>query len=371
MRKKGRVGIITWHYYPNFGSALQAYALQKSIEGLGYNTRIINYKKIKYGKRNTTKEYAQAILHELSHYVPSIACRYSYPFEHFQKKFFKETHLVQNEVELSALCYNYDAIICGSDQIWAPNVLNPVYLLDFVPNDVKKISYAASIGLNSIPDNLIPMYRKNVTTFDSVSVREEKAAEILKIVCGISSEIVLDPTLLISAEHWKLLMRNQKNNSNRKYLFCYFLKADHDYRDKVLQYAKDNELNIIGYSANKNDSLWMTESLLRIGPCEFLDYIYHADTIITDSYHGTCFSLLFHKKFLTFERFRNTDKICQNSRIQQLQKYFSIERQTIPCDEPSDLKIDIIDYNDFEEKLNALRDKSVKFLLDSLEKKKC
>ena len=142
MNKK--IGIITWHYFTNFGSALQAYALQRSVQVLGYNVEILNYRDKKYGKYHGSKIYFQAVVHALTSKINRIFAHFSFPFQYFQGRYIKETKLVQDSQKLSSLCKKYDAIICGSDQIWAPNVFNPIYMLDFVPDDIPKISYAAS-----------------------------------------------------------------------------------------------------------------------------------------------------------------------------------------------------------------------------------
>lgn len=367
--KKKKVGIITWHYFPNFGSALQAYALQSTVESLGYKVKILNYRDEKYGKRNRIKCYVQCLLHIIFSKNERLSSRFCYPFQYFQKKYLNETRIVKDSHQLSAISRHFDCIICGSDQIWAPNVLNPIYLLNFVPEGVKKLSYAASIGLDRIPEKLIPQYAEAISDFHFVSVRESTGAGILKETCGISAEVVLDPTLLVRAAQWEKLenVGGVKNKiGDKKYVFCYFLKPDHEYKNNVLKYAEKNGLNIIGCSQNQEDALWMNKLLKGIGPKEFLWLIHHAEVVLTDSYHGTIFSLLFHKRFVTLERFLNNDEICQNSRIYQLRTYFNLENQIIPYDKDVLWNPEKVDYDKFEQTLKTLRKNSTDFLKNAL-----
>ena len=360
---KQRIGILTWHYYPNFGSALQAYALQRSVQALGYDTEIVNYRDKKYGQYSQIRQFLQAALHQmLSDMLP----RFQYPFQHFQQRFLKETRLAQDQETLKVICQRFNCIVCGSDQIWAPNVLNPEYLLCSVPDGVRKVSYAASIGLNEIPDSLATLYKNNLSRFYAVSVRESVGAQLLKDTCNISAEVVLDPTLLIGADIWQSLERQVKPLPAGRFVFCYFLKKDHDYARGVQEFAQNEGLQIIGHSANRDDERWLTKQLQRIGPLEFLWLIHHAEAVITDSYHGTIFSLLYHKRFITIERFQNNEKICQNSRIYQLQTYFGLHKQIITSSTPGLWTVEPVDYVAFERKLSQLRSKSNAFLQRAL-----
>ena len=115
----------------------------------------------------------------------------------------QQTALVTDSRKLESIGRRFDTIICGSDQIWAPNALNPVYLIDFAPKKTEKVSYAASIGLNDIPLEIQPVYRHALADFKRVSVREEKSVEILKKYCGTQAEVVLDPTLLLTEKEWE------------------------------------------------------------------------------------------------------------------------------------------------------------------------
>lgn len=365
--KKKNIGIMTWHYYPNFGSALQSFALQSVIAELGYDTKIINYRNLKYGKQNRVKDVCRYVLDIIFRKTGFLVDKFCYPFIRFHYQFLKQTKLIQDESKLPKVCKMFDAVVCGSDQIWAPNVFNSVYMLDFVPNTIKKVSYAASIGLNDIPDELVNSYKKLLSNFCMISVRERLGAEIIKEKCGITASVVLDPTLLMDANKWSRLENAPKNLGDERYVFCYFLKHDHNYAESVRRFAKKHGYRILGYTINHDDCSWMDKKIEKIGPCEFLWLIHNAAVVITDSYHGTIFSLLYHKDFITLERFESADVICQNSRIYQLKDYFGLDNQIVKVDASSEFVINKVNYDIFENQLTQLRKASVEYLMSALE----
>ena len=360
MNKK--IGMITWHYYNNFGSALQAYALQQAIKSLGYDCQIINYRDRKFGNTHFVKIKMMALISKLK-----IMKQYCFPFIEFQEKYLSQSKVFQDPNRLGNVSKIYDAVVCGSDQIWAPNVFDPVYMLQFVPEQTKKISYAASVGLNDIPEHLIKEYNKLLQRFSSISVREKQGGDLLKEKCSIDSELVLDPTLLIPFDHWEKIEHGISISKNKPFIFCYFLNHEHKYKESVEKYAKQAHVEIIGVSSNQNDGVWMNILPNNIGPREFLWLIHNAEAVFTDSYHGTIFSLIYHKDFVTFERFDASDEICQNSRISQLADYFNIGNRIINIKQTESISIKEVDYFEFERELTKYRELSITFLREALE----
>lgn len=358
-----RIGIITWHYYPNYGSRLQIYALQNVLIKLGFDAEIINYKNKAMVHGNLVRILSSILIRIPKSLVSRLCPSLLFSFNRFDRNHLKLSNTFYKSCNIN---YNsYDAVICGSDQILAPNVYNPTYMLDFVSDNKLKISYAASIGLNKLPEDLVPEYTKFISRINYISVREEKAKELLLTHCGIDSTVVLDPTLLVNINEWKSI--EQPINLKKKFVFCYFLNKNHKYKTIVQNYAHDNNLSIYGVSENPNDTDWMTMFNKRIvGPCEFLGLINEASVIFTDSYHGTIFSLLYHKKFVTFERFSVDDSICQNSRIEQLAKYFDIHDNIVKACDTIKININEIDYRKFETKLSGLREFSLNFINKAL-----
>lgn len=354
--KKKKVAIVTWYHSRNFGSQLQAYALYSIIAEMGFDVYMIFF----CNRTRLWKIY--------KHILNALPMKFAYflnksvakPRYQFVRNFMKEK-CVNPQDFLSG----FEAVVCGSDQIWAPNVFDSKYMLDFVPDGMNKFSYAASIGLNAIPNELKEKYTQLLNRLTNVSVREEKGKELLNVCCGIKASVVLDPTLLLSAKEWeKIEISPTKKES---YIFCYFLNSSHNYKDFVLDYQNRKGCKIIGLSENPNDEQWMDLlSYKNVGPREFLGLIHNADSVITDSYHCTIFSLHFNKPFVTFERFKTTDKICQNSRIEQLNTYFNIKSNIVNPNTSALLDVNAKNYLEFENKRQELEEKSLLYLKNAL-----
>lgn len=362
---KKKIGILTWHYYKNFGSGLQAFALQETIVRLGHEVNLINFRKFYSRPVSPIKRFLKKVLQytvaKFSNFVYERTINNTIVY---QKKYLKQTKVFTIPSELENISGEYDCLVYGSDQIWAPNVYTPIYMGAHVQKDVRKISYAASIGLNDIPDDLVETYRTNLSSYHSVAVREQEGKELLKSRCGIEATVVLDPTLMIDAETYKKMQRPVRGVKG-KYVFCYFLNKEHKYREKVEDYAKKNNLQIIGCSDKVSDAEWL-HMLTNIGADQFLWLINNAETVFTDSYHGSIFSLLFHKNLWTFIRFAENNPICQNSRIRQLQNNFDLEHRIVTAENDID-DSKRINYEYFEKRLAELRQESIKYLKNALE----
>ena len=358
---KKKIGILTWHYYPNFGSALQSFALQTILGGLGHNVSIINYRNPKYSILSRKAVFVYTVSYYIYRLLGCMFGRYkNLPF-FFRKRYLKETKMVIDEVGVRQLSEQYDAIVFGSDQIWAPNVYNPIYQGKYSPN-CKKVAYAASIGLPEIQQDLVEKYKENLSSFSHIGVREEEGQKVLNNQCGINSEVVLDPTLLLSVDRYKAMER-KVSNTKEPFAFCYFLNANNQYRQSVEAYAKKHGLRIVGCSARKEDEEWMT-IIKDISACEFLWLIHHSNCVFTDSYHGTIFSLLYHKNLRTYMRFSEDDPIAQNSRIRQLDHYFNIA--PLIQNPKQDVSEIGFDFDKFETSLVLLKEKSLTFLTKAL-----
>ncbi len=360
-----KIGILTWHHYGNYGSGLQAFALQQLLKNIGYKVEIINYRKnANNGIKSRCKKIVKTILHNtIGHFSRNIYNITAQGAANYQKKYLQQTRLITTPEELTKIAEKFRCIVYGSDQIWAPNVYNPIYMGAYIPENTRKISYAASIGLNNIPDNLVETYKKNLSTYYAIAIRETEGKELLKQKCGLEAQVVLDPTLMIEAPIYRKMLKPVKGIKG-EYVFCYFLNKDHQYRQKVEEYARKNNLQIIGASDNPQDAEWLFK-LSNIGADQFLWLIHNAHTVFTDSYHGSIFSLLFHKELWTFVRFEENDPICQNSRIRQLQNNFNLGHRIISSKHNID-NSKPIDYNYFEEQLAKLRAESLKYITNAL-----
>lgn len=361
-----KVGILTWHYYPNFGSALQAYALQTVIRGLGHDAKIIDYRNTKFGVPHRGKERIKCFLGRVYEVLGMNLPGCIDKFLMFRNRYFRQTRLLLSAEEYAHAVSEFDVIVYGSDQIWAPNVFNPIYMGGCLPDAGRPrrlVSYAASVGLDTIPEDKCAQYRRLLAAFHAVSVRETDGSALLKAECGIDSLVVADPTLLLSSADYRAISR-EVQGINTPYIFCYFLNKEHAYAEPIKAYARERGLKVYGVSAMEADAGWM-ELLDNVGPREFIWLIDHAAMVFTDSYYGTIFSLLMHKDLRTIERFSAQDPICQNSRIRQLCHYFHMDG--LVCRAGDEIADAGYDHGVFETELQRLRTLSMEYLKTALQ----
>ena len=366
-KKDIKVGILTWHDSTNFGSALQAYALHRYLCDQGIDATIIHYiprwlrsdymqmpwKTLSFRKK--LKRLIKNGILPLYYLLPKFFHKAINPFFPFYYHCRMTYACLEDTLEQT--CKNFTTIVTGSDQIWNPNVLDSIFLLPTISNDVNKISYAASIGSKEIPEDMIRLYKDSLKSFNSISVREEEGCKLLKSM-GLFSEVHIDPTMLLNATHYRSLEK-KISSINKPFAFCYFLSSDREYKVQIQKYIQANKLEAIGISANVEDYKWMKE-ITQIGPPEWLWLVDNADVILTNSYHATIFSLIFHKPFFTFVRFSQNDPNCQNSRLEQLDKHFEIADYYVEEDIPN---ISPYTFSKFEDKLVLLRRDAGEYLL--------
>lgn len=363
-----RTATVTWIKYFNFGSYLQAYALQQVLLQHGYENDILNDTLIQ--SERIEKRHFGSLRKKVSCLKVFVRNRRYFKAEKvIQRKYaaFAERYLRINDnvFPLSLLNLQYDAFICGSDQIWYPSVdiFSPYYYLGFATK--KKIAYAPSIGTSDYPEEFIYKIRPLLNEFDSISVREEQGAEMLSTFMNKEIQVVLDPTLLLERQSWEVLVKD-KLSRKEKYILCYFLTPNSWYLDYVRRFAAQKQLPIKIFATHPCFLKW--DEFILAGPEEFLDYIYHSEYFFTDSFHGSIFSILFEKIFYTFQRFENTEKHNQNSRIVHLFSLLGIEEYLIKQAELA--KIDSllpISYDQVKQKLEVYRKESIFYLLNALD----
>ena len=264
------------------------------------------------------------------------------------------------ETSISERSKPFSTIISGSDQVWNPNFIDSIFLQSFVNWDVNQISYAASLGGRDMLPQYVELYQRCLSRFSAISVREDEGKDMLKSI-GIESEVHIDPTLLLNANQYRSIEK-QVNNIGEPFVFCYFLPTDREYKTYVQDYIRKHNLSAVGFSHNKDDYNWM-KSVSLMGPCEWRWLVDNADLVLTNSYHATIFSLIFHTPFYTFVRFKPNDPVCQNSRLEQLNSYFDIADYLIEDEIP---ERDSYSYARFDNVLPGLRLKANDYLLKNI-----
>lgn len=369
------IGIITIHKINNYGSVFQAYALQKVCEDLGYKVEIIDYN---YPNSfHTIRTYAS---HEDSQpnepkwikilYAIDLIKQHK-GIEAFVNKFQKLSSKQYNDPsELNNDAPHYDIYITGSDQLWNPRFCNgdPAFLLHFAPDDALKISYAASIGANSIPEELKPQYKELLKRYTYISVRENSGVQVVNDVAGKEATVVLDPTLLLSRDQWNLIA-TPKRLFKKKYILCYFLNYTFNafpYVDKLAEYMQKQTGYEIMRVARPPQRIGLPHTHYRVdaSPEDFLALVRDAEMVLTTSFHGTAFAVNYGKPVFTVVQ----NKDASDSRQVSLMCNLGLEAQILSIkDSMPDRCRFIYDVQSEQMLLEKLRAKSVDFLKNALQ----
>lgn len=346
-----RIGIVTPYKVPNYGTKLQAYAISTYLKSVNDGeVEIINYnpsndrriktivRKTFSLKRNIARLKKIATKRVVNQSInPSLMKRRNESINQFDG-LLRLSSPVNGYRALQKKSNEYDCLVCGSDQIWLPgNLKDRYYTLEFCKNkEVRKGSYAASLGVELLNKQEKRKYSKFLRNLDFISVRENVARDILASFFSAKPvEWVCDPTFLLSKEEWgKLEVKPSVVESlDSGYIFCYFLGTDETHRIAVSDYAKKNGLKILtvanfrGYC--QADTTLTDYQLYDLSVNEFLYLIHHADLVCTDSMHATIFSIIFENQFVTFERFKKEDAGSRNSRIYSLLSVMGVEKRLI------------------------------------------
>ncbi len=319
----GKVGILTMFYKTrNYGGCLQAYALTKYLTDRGVNAEQINYKHSKtkgnYKRllflspsiiyEKVTRRISQAIM-SLSasnkadlHSILEIRGK---AFDDFCKKYVPSSHKVYDTTTINECVDSYDTIIVGSDQVWNEVTESSPYLLKFVIEGKKRISYAASIAQDRLSSYSKKVFKDALSSFDAISVREQEAQMLLQPLTDKKIHWVVDPTLLLTQHEWEEIVSDI--NIKEKYLFCYFLSYDERLRTVAKDYAKRRNVKIVTLPylqkrANKADENFGDYILSDVSPADYLALVKNSDAVMTDSFHTTVFSYIFKRKFYVFSR---------------------------------------------------------------------
>lgn len=383
---KKNILLITWYKSTNCGTCLQSYALyhilshRYNVAFLGRRTyySLLNsefYKKVYIGLRrilnishnnigNTHPAFVHAIQVHAQKFADFIQCNYKIqPLKNFK--------------DYKKICKDYDVFIVGSDQLWNPKMFSAAYMLDFVPKGKKKITYAASFGVDNIPQQYYKLYRRLLKRLDIISVREPRAKELVQDIAQKDCITVLDPTFLLSPSEWRDFA-SQSNVINQyrikgKYVIAYFIGSkDFDHLSTVKKIAKQLNCKLVVIPNRVEDySIIDPEIILISDACnyDFVKLIDQAQLVCTDSFHAVVFSFLMDTNFFVFPRFKEGDPDSQNNRLDNiLNKFDLIERkwheEWLPCV----LKYVNHDYSSGYKKLQKERQVCLNFLFNSIEK---
>lgn len=366
-----KIGILTFQSSNNYGAILQAYALQYTLESLNTDVEIINYvspSKIGWYKA-TDFDLKKGFKHNIKQ-VLKLSNSYVVKKKNELTGIFKIDHLnisrdkfVGNSRELASYLNKFDVVSVGSDQVW--NYQNTssdmVYLLDFHNTTYKKVSYAASIGMYELPDEIAIKYKNLLSQFDAISVREPSAHELMEKQLNLSSEVVLDPTLLLDNNEWSTLCIDQ--NFNVPYILIYSIGNDKRLSELAKTLKKKYNYKIVKIVNHVKDYLSPGDKQI-VGVSEFLTLIKNAKIIITNSFHGVAFSINFQKDFLVCLNSKNS----ANTRITSLLDMVNLGDKIVKNIDLNKLNNLNIDYEISNQLLDEQRNISKRFIQELIVK---
>lgn len=275
-----KIGIITFHWSTNYGAILQSFALQQTLKGMGHDAEIINYKPKKYEPSFYKFVRYRHFLH-LKSYLAEL--KKEKQMMEFRNKYLNCTQRYYTLKELQDNCNSYDLLISGSDQIMNPYFLaagekggSTAYFLDFGKKHTKRITYAVSFGVTEYPQHLIPKVYSLISRFDSLSVRERTGVDILASMGRNDAIVVPDPTILYNAKDY--------NN---------FFNVVTRPTDNIVVYMLQDRLSYITKRLPKQNTKIISSESIE----DWLASIKNCRHLITNSFHGMVFAILFHRPF--------------------------------------------------------------------------
>ena len=372
---KDKVLLTTVFSGYNYGSSLQALAGKLVLRELGYDCQLVGMKSLVKGrdirlKKLVTILYRSFVLrgsrgaNALSTYQKSynktLIGDSVTRFAQFTDKYLQPNYLSWRGLKKTAK----DSVACfaGSDQIWNSSTMyiDPMYYLRFAPA-YKRVALAPSFGRDFVADYNVEKMSKWIGEFASLSVREDSGVKLIKDMTGRDAINLFDPTLMVDGEIWKKNLGVEDKSTN--YILAYFLDKPSDSARRAIAELKESlacEVIAIPYQFDEMD---YCDKVVPTGPVEFLDLINNAKCVLTDSFHGTAFSINLHTPFYVFARDYGSAH-SQNSRVESILKKMNMQDRF----EPSEVsqKYSQIDFNKSEEVLKAERTKARDYLKAAL-----
>lgn len=349
-----RIGIITQPLLDNYGGVLQNYALQQVLRRLKHDPRTID--RTLGRKRDRIKHVVRSLLNfrwpDLSHFPVRQKAIRRFVRHHIVTTY----HVWRYRAEIVKM-YGFETIIAGSDQIWRPKYneysLHDMFFRFVAELPVKKVVYAASFGTDEweYTPELAEECKALVQKVDAVSVREESGVDLCRRHFGVDAQWVLDPTLLLDVKDYELLC-DRIPHSTASYVAAYILDSE----DHILERIKG-----IGDSLGLSVQFVFAEKRMSLSVEEWLAMFRDAKYVITDSFHGTIFSIIFKKPFISIG---NRDRGM--SRFYSLLKQFELEDRLSP-DISTKTLLRPISWDKVNSRKNILKESSIRFLEDSLQ----
>lgn len=298
------IATLTTHAALNYGAVLQAYALHRYIGSTGCKCDVLNYVPEHVDKSyellSIPKNPQGAVMSAFQLLNYSQRKLRKERFENFRKEYISLSgEKIRSHKRLIEEANSYDMVVCGSDQIWSPVLhgFDEAYFLSFPEIETRRVSYAASFGLDVIDNSFKPELKRRLEGFTDFACRENAGKAIIKELTQKDSEMVLDPVFLIDAEEWKKIAKPL--NRNKAFNLAYFLSNPGGSPFALKKYSQKSNTEVLSIGFSPRDFRYGIECDYSLGPCEFLNAVASAEFILTNSFHCTAFAILFGKNFYT------------------------------------------------------------------------
>lgn len=350
-----KIAIITFHNANNYGAIFQAYALCEYLNRNGNQAYIVDYRspsiENRYKLQRLTGIPVKDIRILLKDGIDMV--RY-FKFSRFRKNYLKLASFYPNIFTEN----DYDLYLTGSDQIWNLNLTNndTKFFWDFVSINSRKCSYASSIGVSVLNKNQENIYRNYLSEFDMISVREKTAAKLLSTLLHKKIEVVLDPVFLLSKSEWekKLKLKNKKH----MYILAYIFNLNDNHKKIIKKLSKKLGLPVYGIAFDIKKKEPFDKQFNMASPIQWISLISNSAFVITNSFHGLSFSILFNKEFLILPLENGTKT---SSRIDDLLEIVGLKKRKIYS--LTDIKTpESIEWDTVNKKLDEFVEKSRNYL---------
>lgn len=367
-----KVGIITFHNSYNCGSMLESYAIQQSLLEKGNDVEIINFssagQRELYDVFSKNKSLKDMIKNFLIIPAKKRISVNNEKYEEFKRKNFLLSEDFNEMGQLSDS--KYDVVVAGSDQIWNITIADydDAYFLPWVKS-AKKVAYAPSFGSKNIMkySKDVRKYEEFLNSFDALSIREKNGKKWIKDICGKDVNVLIDPTLLLDSSKYDLII-DDSFKPQGKYIFFYCPSFNRKICRFVKKISDKYNLPVITWSTKSYFYKFVKTFGFKLVPYEtpslYLSLIKNAELVITTSYHGTIFSTIYRKKFITV---KNGEMYGDDDRVMTLLNQIGMENRLLPYQFDSDINyLDDIDYSQYESILKGLRETAEKFIEENV-----
>ena len=351
---------ITCSRPANYGAVLQTYGLNTALRNMGIDARVLDYNPDYYWK--SSQPLPIRLIRNIVR-TPDLS-KGRKVFGRFLERYIPmSSKMYKNFDDIKADIPAADVYICGSDQIWncknKENGKDDAFFLSFAPQGAKKVAYAASIAMPEIPEDQKARYKRLISDFDAVSVREPSSIPMLESLGIQHVKSVVDPVFLLEQKDWNVIADDSDFVPKEGYVLVY----GYNRQKNVYEYARKlaNKLGVKVYTigtAIEDYTLDQDKYFWNATPNTFVNLIRNAKAVVTNSFHGTVFSIVYNKPFHFF-----TVKQTTNSRMLDLLDSLGLASRHVMDDQ---LLENSIDYAQTNERLEKLREKSLAFLRDTV-----